>query len=157
MKDIAELTEQDFSRAISRKQRKRLMEGRFETGDDIVALRTFVALSQTRFAEALGISVPTQRSASVAGISPADLAPSHAFRQLIDNLQGLRVLDATQEHHAAVVRMFDRFRGTKLTYTDASSVVHLAERKIKRVWSTHPHLAVSGVEVLPRSGSRTVE
>ena len=76
---------------------------------------------------------------------------ARAFRQLIDNLQGLRVLSATQEHHAAVVRMLDRLRGTKLTYTDASSLVHLAERKIKRVWSTDHHLAASGAEVLPRS------
>lgn len=62
MKDIPELTAQDFSRAISRKQRKRLMEGLFESGDDIVALRKFVGLSQMRFAEALGISVHTLRN-----------------------------------------------------------------------------------------------
>jgi putative transcriptional regulator len=62
MKDISELTEQDFSRAISRKQRKRLMEGRFESGEDIVALRRFVDLSQARFAQALGISVHTLRN-----------------------------------------------------------------------------------------------
>jgi hypothetical protein len=48
MKDIPELTEQDFSRALTRKQRKRLMDGLFETGGDIVALRGFVGLSQTR-------------------------------------------------------------------------------------------------------------
>jgi len=62
MKDISELTEQDFSRAISRKQRMRLMEGRFESGEDIVALRRFVGLSQARFAQALGISVHTLRN-----------------------------------------------------------------------------------------------
>lgn len=62
MKDIPELTEQDFSRAISRRQRKRLMEGLFETGDDIVALRRFVGPSQARFAGAVGISVHTLRN-----------------------------------------------------------------------------------------------
>jgi predicted nucleic acid-binding protein len=76
---------------------------------------------------------------------------ARSFRQLVDNLKGLRVLDATQEHHTAVVRMLDRFRGTKLSYTDASSLVHLEQRKIKRVWSTDHHLGVSGAEVLPRS------
>ena len=76
---------------------------------------------------------------------------ARSFRKLIDNLKGLRVLDATQEHHLAVVRMLDRYRGTKLSYTDASSLVHLAERKIKQVWSTDHHLGVSGAEVLPRS------
>ncbi|PKN36285.1 MAG: transcriptional regulator [Deltaproteobacteria bacterium HGW-Deltaproteobacteria-20] len=62
MNDIPELTEQAFSRAISRKQRKRLMDGRFERGEDFVALRRFVGLSQARFAEALGISVYTLRN-----------------------------------------------------------------------------------------------
>lgn len=62
MKDSPELTKQDFSRAISHKQRKRLMEGRFDTGEDIVSVRRFVGLSQTRFAEALGISVHTLRN-----------------------------------------------------------------------------------------------
>jgi hypothetical protein len=61
------------------------------------------------------------------------------------------VFDATREHHAAVVRILARFRGTKLSYTDGSSLVHLEKRKIKRVWSTDHHLGVSGAEVLPRS------
>ena len=73
-----------------------------------------------------------------------------SFRHLVDNLKGLRVLDATREHHAAVVRMLDRFRGTKLSYTDASGLVHLEQRKITRVWSTDHHLGVGGAEVLPR-------
>jgi len=76
---------------------------------------------------------------------------ARAFRLLIDNLKGLCVLDATQEHHAAVVRILDRFRGTKLSYTDASSLVHLEQRKIKCVWSTDHHLGLSGAQVLPRS------
>jgi predicted nucleic acid-binding protein len=76
---------------------------------------------------------------------------ARTFRQLVDNLQGLRVFDATQEHHAAVVRVLDRYRGTKLSYTDASSLGHLEQRKIKRVWSTDHHLGIGGAEVLPRS------
>lgn len=76
---------------------------------------------------------------------------ARTFRQLVDNLQGLRLLDATQEHHAAVVRILDQYRGTKLSYTDASSLAHLAQRKIRRVWSTDHHLGISGAEVLPRS------
>ena len=76
---------------------------------------------------------------------------ARAFRQLVDNIKGLRVLDATQDHHVAVVRMLDRLRGTKLSYTDASSLVHLEQRKIKCAWSTDHHLGVNGAEVLPRS------
>jgi predicted nucleic acid-binding protein len=76
---------------------------------------------------------------------------ARTFRQFADNLTGLLVFDATREHHAAVVRILERFRGTKLSYTDGSSLVHLEKRKIKRVWSTDHHLGVSGAEVLPRS------
>lgn len=76
---------------------------------------------------------------------------ARSFRQLVDNLKGLRMQEASQEHHALVVRMLDRFRGTKLSYVDASSLVHLDQRKIRRVWSTDHHLGLSGAEVLPRS------
>jgi predicted nucleic acid-binding protein len=76
---------------------------------------------------------------------------ARSFRQLIDSLKGLRVLDATHAHHAAVTRMLERFRGSKLSYTDASSLVHLEQRKIKVVWSTDHHLGLTGARVLPRS------
>lgn len=62
MSDIPELTERDFARAIKRSQRKRLMRGQIESGEDIVALRRFVGLTQERFAEALEISVHTLRN-----------------------------------------------------------------------------------------------
>ncbi|MBS2025078.1 MAG: helix-turn-helix domain-containing protein [Deltaproteobacteria bacterium] len=59
---MRELTEKDFARSIRHGQRKRLMEGRFETGEDIATLRRFVGLSQQDFAKALGISVHTLRN-----------------------------------------------------------------------------------------------
>lgn len=62
MTDIAELTEQAFESAIPASVRRRLAAGCFESGDDVVALRRFVGLSQQRFAEALGISVHTLRN-----------------------------------------------------------------------------------------------
>jgi len=61
-KAIPELTKQDFARALKRSERKRLIEGRIESGDDIVMLRRFVGLSQMKFAQALGISVHTLRN-----------------------------------------------------------------------------------------------
>jgi len=57
-----ELKASDFARAITRSQRRRLMAGRFESGDDVVALRRFVGLSQGAFSRALGISVHTLRN-----------------------------------------------------------------------------------------------
>ncbi|MCP3958332.1 MAG: type II toxin-antitoxin system MqsA family antitoxin [bacterium] len=62
MDEIPELSETDLKSAIPASQRRRLMSGKFESGEDISALRRFVGLSQIRFAEALGISVHTLRN-----------------------------------------------------------------------------------------------
>ena len=62
MSEIPKLTDKDFSRAIPARQRKRLILGQFESGDDIAALRKFVGLTQTQFAVAIGISVHTLRN-----------------------------------------------------------------------------------------------
>ena len=62
MSDVPELTEDDFSRAMLRSQRERIMRGELTSGDDIVALRRFVGLSQEAFAGALQISVHTLRN-----------------------------------------------------------------------------------------------
>ena len=62
MTDIPELTEEQLARAIPRRLRNRLMQGRFESGDDIAALRSFVGMTQDEFARAVGISVHTLRN-----------------------------------------------------------------------------------------------
>lgn len=62
MTDIPELTDVQFSRAISARRRRRLMAGKLDNGQDILALRRFVGLTQRDFATALGISVHTLRN-----------------------------------------------------------------------------------------------
>ncbi|MBW2397450.1 MAG: helix-turn-helix domain-containing protein [Deltaproteobacteria bacterium] len=62
MTDIPELTEELLERAIPARLRKRLMQGRFESGEDITALRSFVGLTQAEFARAIEISVHTLRN-----------------------------------------------------------------------------------------------
>jgi putative transcriptional regulator len=62
MTEIPELTEEQFARAIPARIRKRLMQGQFESGEDIAALRRFVGLTQVQFALAMGISVHTLRN-----------------------------------------------------------------------------------------------
>jgi len=62
MADIPELTEEQLERAIPARLRRRLMQGRFESGEDIAALRNFVGLTQTEFARAIAISVHTLRN-----------------------------------------------------------------------------------------------
>jgi len=61
VKAISELTRADFARAMRRSQRERIIRGELEPGD-VTALRRFIGLSQTQFAEALGISVHRLRS-----------------------------------------------------------------------------------------------
>jgi DNA-binding transcriptional regulator YiaG len=62
MTEIPELTAKQLARAIPVRLRRRLMLGQFESGEDISALRRFVGLTQTRFAQAMGISVHTLRN-----------------------------------------------------------------------------------------------
>ena len=57
-----ELNRADFARALTRKERERMVNGDFRNGADVRALRKFTGLSQARFAEALGISVHTLRN-----------------------------------------------------------------------------------------------
>jgi predicted nucleic acid-binding protein len=76
---------------------------------------------------------------------------ARTFRQMIGNLRDLRIMDATAAHHADVVKLLERFRGMSLTYVDASSMVHIEQRKISVVWSTDHHLGLCGAKVLPRS------
>jgi len=60
--EVRRLTERDFKHMIRATTRRRIMEGRIESGKDIVALRRFTKLSQREFARALEISVHTLRN-----------------------------------------------------------------------------------------------
>ena len=62
MSDIPEITEADLERAITASLRRRLMDGRFESGADVSAVRRFIGLTQEQFASAMGISVHTLRN-----------------------------------------------------------------------------------------------
>ncbi len=62
MNEAPELTKAQLSSSMLASQRRRLMKGLFESGEDVSALRRFVGLSQPRFAEALGLSVHTLRN-----------------------------------------------------------------------------------------------
>jgi putative transcriptional regulator len=62
MRDMPELSGRDFNRGIRASQRRRLIAGKVESGEDITALRRFVGLSQKAFAKALGISIHTLRN-----------------------------------------------------------------------------------------------
>lgn len=62
MNDFPELTEEHFARMIPARTRKRIAAGRIESGEDIIALRRFIGLTQEQFAQAMTISVHTLRN-----------------------------------------------------------------------------------------------
>jgi predicted nucleic acid-binding protein len=75
---------------------------------------------------------------------------ARSLRELVANLDGLRIFGIDGHHHRQVERMIDRLRGTKLTYVDASSLCFMERHKIRKAWSTDHHLGLGGAEVLPR-------
>lgn len=72
------------------------------------------------------------------------------FLALLRQLPNLYLHEARGELHEATLKMLNRFRGSKLTYVDASSLGILERRKIRKVWSTDFHLGLTGAEILPR-------
>lgn len=62
MTEIPELTADQLARAIPARVRRRLLAGKFESGEDVAALRRFIGLTQTQLARAMGISVHTLRN-----------------------------------------------------------------------------------------------
>jgi DNA-binding transcriptional regulator YiaG len=59
---IPNLTDEPSARAIPASVRQRLLLGRFESGEDIKALRRFAGLTQEQLASAMGVSVRTLRN-----------------------------------------------------------------------------------------------
>jgi len=62
MVEIPELTREQLARFISARVRRRIMAGDIQSGEDVSAVRRFVDLSQSQFAQAMGISVHTLRN-----------------------------------------------------------------------------------------------
>jgi hypothetical protein len=68
---------------------------------------------------------------------------------LVDDLPGLTLVPLDLSHHEASVRKLEQFRGHKLTYVDATSLVVLSRLRIKQVWGTDADLAIEGARVVP--------
>jgi DNA-binding transcriptional regulator YiaG len=62
MTDIPELTAAQLARAMPASVRRRLMDGRFESGADIAALRAFLGLTPEGLAGAFGVRVANVRA-----------------------------------------------------------------------------------------------
>lgn len=79
---------------------------------------------------------------------------ARTLRLLLPELPRLEILDTSPAHREAVDAKLDALRGTKLTYVDASSLVSLAEKKIRVVWGTDHHQGIEGARVVPGSPAR---
>lgn len=76
---------------------------------------------------------------------------ARTFLALLEKLPALHLYEATQKHHAETIKVMNRFRGSKLTYADASSLQLIEQHRIPTVWATDHHLGLTGATVLPRS------
>lgn len=76
--------------------------------------------------------------------------PARSFQAFLAALPRVELLEATQAHHRAALRMLDHLRGSKLTYVDASSLAFLEAKKLRAVWGTDHHLGLTGATVFPR-------
>lgn len=74
---------------------------------------------------------------------------ARTFRLLVNDLPNLTLVRLDVSHHEAVTRRLDQFRGRKLTYVDAASLVVLSQYRIKQVWGTDADLAIEGARVVP--------
>ncbi len=59
---MRELSKNEFKRAISGRLRRKIAAGKIDSGKEVAELRRFVNLTQTEFADAMGISVYTLRN-----------------------------------------------------------------------------------------------
>ena len=94
MSEIPELRQRDFERAIKASVRRRLINGKIRSGDDVVALRRFVGLTQQQFADVLGISVHTLRNWEQGRRGPT--GPARALLRAIRN-NPIEVIKALSE------------------------------------------------------------
>jgi predicted nucleic acid-binding protein len=74
---------------------------------------------------------------------------ARTFRLALDDLPSLELLSIDEDHHRDVARKLERFRGHRLTYVDASSLVFLGRLGIGEVWGTDRDLGLEGARVVP--------
>lgn len=74
---------------------------------------------------------------------------ARTFRVALAELPRLKLVPLDLSLHRATVEKLDRFRGHKLTYVDASSLVVLSRLGVEEVWGTDQDLALEGARIVP--------
>ena len=74
---------------------------------------------------------------------------ARTFRLVLADLPRLEFLPLDLHVHEATIAKLERFRGHKLTYVDASSLVLLQKLRIDEVWGTDSDLSLEGARVVP--------
>jgi predicted nucleic acid-binding protein len=74
---------------------------------------------------------------------------ARTFRMFLAQLDGLEIFGVDPDDLRSVFQVQDQMRGSKLTFVDAHSLNLLGVHKIKIVWATDHHLALTGAQVLP--------
>ena len=78
-----------------------------------------------------------------------DEESAREFLGFVNAIEGLTVLDVPAALQRDAQRILDRFRGSKLTYVDAVSLVLIEKHKLKQVWGTDRDLTFSGAALFP--------
>lgn len=78
-----------------------------------------------------------------------DEEAARSFLAFVEAIPGLVVLDVPSVIRRDAKRVLDRFRGSKLTYVDAVSLVLIEQHKIKQVWGTDQDLTFTGARLVP--------
>lgn len=71
------------------------------------------------------------------------------FRGCLARLPALEIVGVDAAHLRAVDAKLDRLRGKKLSFVDASSLVHLEKQRISLVWGLDLDLGIEGARVVP--------
>lgn len=71
------------------------------------------------------------------------------FLDFVGAVPGLEVLDVPARLRTETRKVLNRFRGSKLTYVDATSLVLIEKHRIKQVCGTDHDLTFTGAALVP--------
>ena len=71
------------------------------------------------------------------------------YRLFLASLPNFKYLPVDAITHKETLLILDKYRGSKLTFVDASSIYYIINFRVGQVWSTDGHLSLAGKPVYP--------